>query len=109
MLVGIVEGEEHSHQFRHQASCCFKRYDRNFLGAGNDGRYMDRQISAFAATSSRGGSTSSYPVDPHWYADTAATDHLTNDLDKLTMKEQYRGKDHVHTANGGGMRITHTR
>jgi histone deacetylase 1/2 len=37
----------------------------------------------------------------------AATDHLTNNLDKLTMQERYHGKDHVQTANGTGMRITH--
>jgi histone deacetylase 1/2 len=66
---------------------------------------MDRQIAAFSTT--HGGSTSSYPVDPSWYADTAATDHITNTLENLTMKEQYHGKDHVHTANGAGMRITH--
>jgi histone deacetylase 1/2 len=89
----------------HVASCCFKRFQRNFLGAGNDGRYMDKQIAAFSATTH--GSTPSYPVDPSWYADTGATDHLTNELDKLHMKEQYQGKDHVHTANGAGMRITH--
>jgi hypothetical protein len=66
---------------------------------------MDRQIAAFSTKHS--GSTSSYPVDPSWYADTAVTDHLTNNLDKLTMREQYRGKDHVQIANGTGMRITH--
>ncbi|XP_071684985.1 uncharacterized protein [Lolium perenne] len=64
----------------HVASCCFKRFQCNFLGAGNDGRYMDKQIAAFSATSH--GSTPSYPVDPSWYADTDATDHLTNELDK---------------------------
>jgi histone deacetylase 1/2 len=89
----------------HVASCCFKRYQRNYLGAGNDGRNMERQLAALSAT--HGGSTSSYPVDPHWYADTAATDHFTNDLDKLTMKEPYRGKDQVQAANRSGMRITH--
>ena len=46
----------------HVASCCFKRFQRNFLGAGNDGRYMDKQIAAFSTTTH--GSTSSYPVDP---------------------------------------------
>jgi histone deacetylase 1/2 len=40
-------------------------------------------------------------------SDTGATDHLTNELDKLHMKEQYHGSDNVHTANGAGMRITH--
>jgi hypothetical protein len=53
------------------------------------------------------GSTSSYHVDPRWYVDTGATDHLTNELDKQTMKEQYHGKEHVHTANGADMHITH--
>jgi hypothetical protein len=89
----------------HVASCCFKRFQKSFLGSGNDGRNMERQIAAFSTT--HVGSTSSYPIDPSWYADTAATDHLTNNLDKITMKEQYRGKDHVQAANGTGMRITH--
>jgi hypothetical protein len=66
---------------------------------------MERQLAAFSAINN--GSTSSYPIDPAWYADTAATDHLTNNLDKLTMQEKYHGKDHVQTANGAGMRITH--
>ena len=88
----------------HVASCCFKRFNRNFLGACNDGRYMEKQIAAFSVTH---GTTSSYPVDPSWYADTGATNHLTHELDKLQMREPYQGKDHVHTANGEGMCITH--
>lgn len=93
----------------HVASCCFKRYSRTFLGAGNDGRYMDRQLSVFSVShgSTSQGNTPSYPIDPSWYVDTGATDHLTNELNKLHIKEQYHGKDHVHTANGSGMRITH--
>jgi hypothetical protein len=39
--------------------------------------------------------------------DTGATDHLTNRLDKLTMKEDYNGSDQVHAANGTGMHIHH--
>jgi hypothetical protein len=69
----------------HMASRCFKRYLKNFLGAGNDGRNMEHQLAAFSATNN--GSTSSYPIDPAWYADTAAKDHLTNNLDKLTMND----------------------
>jgi hypothetical protein len=94
----------------HVASCCFKRYDKNFLGAGNDGRNKERQLAAFSATHTSSApthSTPTYPIDPTWYADTTATDHLTNDLNNLTMKEQYHGKDNVQTANGTGMRITH--
>jgi hypothetical protein len=34
-------------------------------------------------------------------------DHLTNDLNKIHMNEQYHGKNHVHIASRAGMRITH--
>jgi histone deacetylase 1/2 len=67
---------------------------------------MEKQVAAFSVTTHHG-STSSFPVDPSWYADTSATDHLTNELDKLHVKEPYHGQDHVHTANGAGMHITH--
>src|SRR5207237_7743089 len=49
----------------------------------------------------------SYTVDTNWYTDTGATDHITSDLDKLTVREQYNGRDQVHTANGAGMVIKH--
>jgi hypothetical protein len=96
----------------HVASCCFKRFKKNFLGAGNDGRNMDHQLAALIDGSTTaayhvGGSTSSYPVDPYWYVDIAATNHFSNDLNELTVKEQYHGKDTIQTANGAGMRITH--
>nr|XP_020189698.1 N66 matrix protein-like [Aegilops tauschii subsp. strangulata] len=38
--------------------------------------------------------------DNNWYLDTGATDHLTSDLDCLTMHERYGGKDQVQVANG---------
>ena len=88
----------------HVASRCFKRFKREYLGIDNDGRFMDRQV---AAATHGQGQTSSYPVDPSWYADTGATDHLTNELDKLTVRENYNGKDQVHAANGSGMHIHH--
>jgi hypothetical protein len=90
----------------HVASCCFKRFNRNFLGAGNDGRYMEKQVAAFSVTTHHG-STSSFPVDPSWYADTGATDHITGELEKLTTRDKYHGHDQVHTANGSGMNIDH--
>jgi histone deacetylase 1/2 len=65
---------------------------------------MDRQV-ANATTSH--GQTTAYNVDAGWYMDTGATDHLTNRLDKLTMKEDYNGSDQVHAANGTGMHIYH--
>jgi histone deacetylase 1/2 len=91
----------------HIASKCFKRFKREFLGVGNDGGGASRQVAAAIHAPAPQGYTPSYPIDPAWYADTGATDHLTNDLDKLTVREPYNGNDQVHTANGAGMRIHH--
>jgi hypothetical protein len=33
-------------------------------------------------------------------------DHITGDLDRLTMHEPYHGNDQIHAANGPGMSIT---
>jgi histone deacetylase 1/2 len=87
----------------HKASSCFKRFKQDYLGVDNDGRYMERQVAAATTP----GQTSSYSVDSGWYMDTGATDHLTNHLDKLTVKENYTGNDQVHAANGHGMHIHH--
>ena len=51
--------------------------------------------------------TNSYGIDTNWYADSGATEHITGELDKLTMREKYHGGDQVHMASGAGMDITH--
>jgi hypothetical protein len=106
----------------HLASKCHRRFQRSFLGIGNNGQGNERQAqladfgpptaapAAFAATKGKEhvqGSTPSYPIDPAWYMDTGATDHLTSELQKLTTHQPYYGHDKVHTANGAGMPISH--
>jgi histone deacetylase 1/2 len=49
----------------------------------------------------------SYGVDTNWYGDTGATDHITSELNSLTMKEKYKGRDQIHMTNGQGMSISH--
>jgi histone deacetylase 1/2 len=44
---------------------------------------------------------------PPWMMDTGATDHLTNDLQRLHMQERYGGTDQVQVANGAGLSIAH--
>jgi histone deacetylase 1/2 len=39
--------------------------------------------------------------------DSGATDHITNDLERLHMHERYAGKDNVQVANGKGLSISH--
>ena len=43
-----------------------------------------------------------------WYADSGATDHITSELEKLAIRENYYGNDQVNTAaHGGSMDIHH--
>ena len=75
----------------HAVINCFKRFDRTFTPP---------QKSASTAMAS-------YGADSNWYMDSGATDHISSDLDKLTIRDRYMGGDQVHAANGTGMRIEH--
>ncbi|XP_073360795.1 putative disease resistance protein At1g50180 [Aegilops tauschii subsp. strangulata] len=86
---------------RHITSRCHRRYKQDFLSLGNNGKGNEKQ--AAAVTSYDHGRTPSYSIDPTWYMDTGATNHLTNEMAKLSTKEPYRGHDQVHTANGAGI------
>jgi hypothetical protein len=50
---------------------------------------------------------SSGAANPNWYMDSAVTDHITGDLDKLMMHDPNCGTDQIHAANGSGMNIAH--
>jgi hypothetical protein len=39
--------------------------------------------------------------------DTGATDHITGELEKLSLHEKYHGGEQIHAANGTGMDISH--
>jgi hypothetical protein len=39
--------------------------------------------------------------------DSGARDHVTGELEKLTVRDKYHGDDQVHTASGAGMSINH--
>ena len=51
--------------------------------------------------------TGGYNPKSSWYIDTGAINHLTSDLDRLTIQECYHGKDQVQVANGAGLSISH--
>lgn len=69
----------------HTAVECWHRFDEDYVP---DERY----VAAAAA--------SSYNVDTNWYTDTGSTDHITSELEKLSMREKYNGSDQIHVANG---------
>jgi hypothetical protein len=39
--------------------------------------------------------------------DSGATDHITGELDKLTVRNKYQGGDQIHMASGACMNISH--
>jgi hypothetical protein len=71
---------------------CWKRFDRNFTGEEKVTNNTEHP---------------SYNVDPAWYSDTGAIDHIISQLDKLVVGEKYIEQDHIHAANGGGLHISH--
>ncbi|XP_073367873.1 uncharacterized protein [Aegilops tauschii subsp. strangulata] len=83
----------------HLASRCHRRFKRDFLRIGNNGKGNEKQA---ALATQEPGFTPSYSVDPAWYMDTGATDHLTSHLDKLATRQPYTSHDQDRTANGSG-------
>jgi hypothetical protein len=51
--------------------------------------------------------SNAFSSNNNWYTDSGATDHITSELDKLTMHDAYTTSDQIHTANGVGMEISH--
>jgi hypothetical protein len=74
----------------HIAVVCWYRYDEDFA--------PDNRVAAMPSTSG---------VDPNWYFDSGATDHITGELKKLTLHDRYNGNEQIRVANGAGMDITH--
>lgn len=73
----------------HTAKDCWYRYDED------DDSSQDEDKVAAAADGS-------YGIDTNWYVGSGATNHITSELQKVTMKDEYRGKDQIHTASGEG-------
>ena len=72
----------------HEADVCWHRFEEDY-----------------PYNKSAGAATMNYGIDTNWYADSGATDHITAELEKLTVRDKYKGADQVHTASGSGMRI----
>ncbi|KAL4563173.1 hypothetical protein LXL04_027209 [Taraxacum kok-saghyz] len=46
-------------------------------------------------------------IDPAWYIDTGATDHVSPDIQKLNIAEDYKGDDKLQVGNGNQLSISH--
>jgi hypothetical protein len=66
------------------------------------GRHPPAQLSAMVADSN------SAPANDPWYADSAANQHITANLENLSLQQPYLGSEDVAVGNGTGLRIQHT-
>jgi hypothetical protein len=76
----------------HSALNCYHRFDQAYQAAGPN-------LTAYTATSS-------YSRDLNWYPDTGATNHVTSDLNNLSLhSEAYDGPDELQVGNGTRLAI----
>jgi hypothetical protein len=74
----------------HEADICWHRYDDSYA--------PDNRAANMASSSG---------ADQNWYLDSGSTDHITGELEQLTMHQQYNGNKQIRAANGAGMDIAH--
>jgi hypothetical protein len=73
----------------HTAATCWYRYDEDYV--------PDNCMATMASSSHN---------DPNWYLD-SRTDHITSELEQLTMHEKYNDHKQIRAANGASMDIVH--
>jgi len=87
----------------HTVHDCWYRFNKKYVPP-RDGGSKPMKTGTQKSPSTVG---PSYGVDTNWYFDSGATNHITNDLDKLATREHYNGQDQIHAANGKGTSISH--
>jgi hypothetical protein len=81
----------------HKALDCFHRMDHAFQG-----RHPPAQLAAMVAQSNPASSTNP------WFVDSAANQHITSNLENLSLQQPYLGSDNVAVGNGTGLQIQNT-
>jgi hypothetical protein len=74
----------------HTTNICWYRFDEDYI--------LEQKTDVATSTS--------HASDSNWYFDLGAIDHITSELDKLTMHDRYHGGDQARAANGPGMHIS---
>lgn len=81
----------------HQALDCFHRMDYAYQG-----RHPPRELAAIVSHSN------AVAEEEDWLADSGANNHITANLENLSINQPYNGTEAVTVGNGGGLSITHT-
>jgi hypothetical protein len=79
----------------HQALDCYRRMDFSFQG-----RHPPYQLAAMTAHAH------AVPENEQpWYLDSGANNHVTAELENLSLQQPYQGSNSVTVGNGGGLQI----
>ncbi|KAL6324586.1 hypothetical protein AAG906_013398 [Vitis piasezkii] len=81
----------------HKALDCFHRMDYAYQG-----RHPPTQLAAMVAHSN------AEQEEETWFADSGANQHITANLEHLTLQQPYTGQENVAVGNGQGLSIAHT-
>ncbi|GMP89176.1 hypothetical protein CsSME_00040856 [Camellia sinensis var. sinensis] len=87
-------------KYNHTALECWHRMDHNFHTTSGTPK------AAYVASASPSQFQSS-SAPPTWYVDSAATSHITNDLNQLSDYQPYQGTDQVTIGDGSSLPIHH--
>lgn len=79
----------------HSAIDCYHRMDYAYQG-----RNPPSRLTAMVASNQLSG-------DQTWYTDIGATDHITSDINNLTLRSDYHGSEKVSVGNGASLSISH--
>jgi hypothetical protein len=80
----------------HQALDCFHRMDYAYQG-----RHPPTELAAMVTQSN------ALCEEDDWLADSGANNHITANLENLSIQQPYNGGEAVTVGNGGGLSITH--
>ena len=76
---------------------CYHRMDYAYQG-----KHPPTKLAAMATASN-----ACLAQEQPWLADSAATDHVTANLNQLSFPQPYGGQDHLIVGNGQNLPITH--
>lgn len=95
--------------FGHTAGRCYYRFDINYSGPPNfqansniNHSTTSNQMSAMVLSLDTGS-------DSAWYADSGASNHVTNELANLNLASEFQGNSKLQVGNGIGLLISHFR
>ncbi|XP_015167476.1 uncharacterized protein [Solanum tuberosum] len=81
-------------KYGHTTLTCYHRFNHAYQTSSNT------QMATFIAQPNT-------VSDPAWYPDFGATNHLTNDLNNVTIRGDYSGNEQIVVGNGTGLPIYH--